>query len=338
MSAHHNIDLRIEAQFLSIPIGLVQDLSAARTKNESLNVFAFWCGRIVQAERCSVAMPEGENLVVTGLSGNQIIGNRSVVPIEGSFLGEVFINERADIQTDLRNQTSLNAKTLADAGIKTVMIAPLLAGGRCLGTLAFGFASECAEDRDRLEVIKALAQCLGTQLLLLEQIDELKMLVQTDSLTGTFNRRHLDTISPVIWDAWAADDISFAVVTVDIDHFKSVNDAHGHAVGDEVLRVVAARLRRCVRPEDTVIRLGGEEFVLILRNCSLKKAQKISERAHEAISTRVIQALGLELPITVSVGVSVVTGQDGAFEESCERSDQALYAAKDKGRNCVVIH
>lgn len=321
---------------LSIPIGLVHDLSAARTKSESLNAFAFWSGRIVQAQRCSVAVPDGDNLIVTGLAGNEIIANRTEIPINGSFLGDVFRSQKADIQTDLQNQTSLNAKILAEAGMQTVMIAPLLAGGRCLGTLAFAFDQECGKDLNRLEVIRALAQCLATQLLVLDQISELQRMVHTDSLTETNNRRYLSTVSPEIWDAWRKDAVPFSVVTIDIDHFKAVNDTHGHNIGDQVLQIVAARLKDCMRAGDDVVRLGGEEFLLILRNANAAAARHVANRVHKAVGNELVTIGDTQLKITVSVGVSNVMDSDAGLSCVCDRSDAALYSAKDAGRNRIA--
>ena len=335
MTAYSKIDASKTEDTLSIPIGLVRDLSAARTQAESLNAFAHWSNRIMKAARCSVALPEKDNLVVMGLAGNDAIATGTTMPIKGTFIGQVFESRRADVMTDLENQPLANAQTLAKAGMRTLIIAPLVAGGRCLGTLAFAFATDCGDDRERFEVIKALAQCLATQLLVLDQISELQRLAHTDALTETYNRRYLDSSAPDIWKAWRDRGTAFSIVTVDIDHFKAVNDTHGHAIGDQVLQIVASRMQKCMRQGDDVVRLGGEEFLLALRDATEDLALQVADRVHDVIGGTPISLDNNRLEITISIGVATVSEDDAGLSCVCQRSDSALYAAKAGGRNRI---
>jgi two-component system cell cycle response regulator len=123
---------------------------------------------------------------------------------------------------------------------------------------------------------------------------------------------------------------SYTVLMVDVDHFKAINDQHGHAEGDEVLRRVALNLREGLRGGDLVARWGGEEFCVVLPRTSLVEAYALAER----VATRV--ADNGEPQVTVSIGVAEAHAARESVEDVIRRADQALYGAKEAGRNCVV--
>ena len=122
---------------------------------------------------------------------------------------------------------------------------------------------------------------------------------------------------------------------LDLDHFKQVNDVHGHAAGDEVLRCFAALLREHLRPGDVVGRIGGEEFAVVLVGVSLPRTREIAERLRRAWAEERILFAGRAVRCAVSVGIDSGVG---AIEARLAEADQALYRAKANGRNQVVVH
>ena len=153
---------------------------------------------------------------------------------------------------------------------------------------------------------------------------------RTDPLTGLGNRRALD-------DA-VSNDLPgpLGVLALDLDHFKRVNDDHGHAVGDEVLRYVADVLRGELRGDDHAFRIGGEEFVVVLPECSWQGARATAERLRARLADRPIPiGQSDRLNATMSVGVALWSGE-AAFSTTLEEADAALYRAKEAGRNRVV--
>jgi len=155
----------------------------------------------------------------------------------------------------------------------------------------------------------------------------------TDPLTGAYNRRHLDTQLAVLPAPLPGQDAVNMLMALDIDHFKQVNDIHGHAVGDDVLRGLVATLHQRLRPSDRLFRIGGEEFVLLLPRITAADAMRLAEDLRQ----RVAQAPLLpEGSITVSIGVAAQRpGLDtGAWMRV---TDEALYEAKRSGRNRVVM-
>ncbi|MEM8664373.1 MAG: GGDEF domain-containing protein, partial [Pseudomonadota bacterium] len=184
-------------------------------------------------------------------------------------------------------------------------------------------------------VIKTLAGCLALQLLVLEQIRELADLVRIDPLTKTFNRRHFDETMRGIWQCWVDERIPFALVAVDIDHFKAINDTYGHHTGDAVLKAVAQRLNTSIGKDDAVVRMGGEEFALILARREADDAKAIANAAHDALRSTPFQIADMSLTVTASFGVAVAADGDDCPMAVYRRADRALYAAKSSGRDRV---
>ncbi|MBK6287141.1 MAG: GGDEF domain-containing protein [Gammaproteobacteria bacterium] len=127
----------------------------------------------------------------------------------------------------------------------------------------------------------------------------------------------------------------FALLVVDIDHFKRINDCFGHSAGDQVLRTVAAQITDCLRPYDQAFRFGGEEFVVMLSQTAQVKGMEIAERIRQRIATHRKPDGGSAPTITVSIGCGEFR-HDETIGELFDRADRALYAAKNQGRNRVV--
>lgn len=138
-------------------------------------------------------------------------------------------------------------------------------------------------------------------------IDALCDLSSRDPLTGLSNRRSFTHVLEQELDRVARLGDDALLLMVDVDHFKRINDTHGHVVGDAVLRQLAARLLECVRPMDTVARFGGEEFAIVLPNCSHSYAEVVAERVRQSVASLPICVAGLSLPVTVSVGGGIRT-------------------------------
>lgn len=166
-----------------------------------------------------------------------------------------------------------------------------------------------------------------------KQQRELTQLAMTDQLTGLYNRHSLFDIGPKYLSDAKRHHFSVSLLVIDLDHFKNVNDTHGHAVGDVVLKAVGQVLQNNCRTEDFVARFGGEEFVMLLSHCDLDFA---STKA-EAIRVAIEEARPNDLTITASIGAAAYNKNDD-FDSLFEKADRAVYEAKDTGRNKVVAH
>jgi diguanylate cyclase (GGDEF)-like protein len=157
----------------------------------------------------------------------------------------------------------------------------------------------------------------------------------TDALTGLPNRRHLDLLGDAAARAARSRGGGFAVLGVDVDHFKRINDRFGHQAGDAVLRRVAGAARGALREGDHLGRAGGEEFVAVLPATGASGAAPVAERLRAAVESADFSDLAPGLTVTVSVGIAAWDPADDGFAESCRRADEALYRAKAAGRNRV---
>ena len=162
-----------------------------------------------------------------------------------------------------------------------------------------------------------------------------------DPLTGLYNRRHLEERLSAELAAAQRHQRLVSVLMVDVDHFKRINDDHGHMAGDEALKMVAYVLRGAIRKEDVLARFGGEEFVVVARETGLAGARALGERIRRAVERSRCQWQGRDLALTVSIGVTVSIGLTDYVAGETDRdmiqsADQALYLAKQAGRNRVI--
>ena len=159
----------------------------------------------------------------------------------------------------------------------------------------------------------------------------------TDYLTGLANRRTLGTEGGERLTRARVHGDHLAIAVVDIDHFKAINDTHGHDVGDVALRHVATRLQSVCRGKDLPARMGGEEFVILFDRIEPAQAQQAGERMRRAVESEPFRAGEICQVITVSIGVAALRPDDKTFDDLLRRADQALYAAKTGGRNRVEL-
>lgn len=160
---------------------------------------------------------------------------------------------------------------------------------------------------------------------------------QTDSLTGLHNRAALDRHLPRELASFQRDNRPLALLVVDLDHFKQINDQYGHSVGDDVLRAIAECLLAATRCSDMVFRAGGEEFVVLVHVNQEQQALDAAERIRAAIeSCTHVRSTTPGFPMTASIGLAVATSND-TLRSLFDRADQAMYAAKHAGRNRVGI-
>jgi diguanylate cyclase (GGDEF)-like protein len=183
-----------------------------------------------------------------------------------------------------------------------------------------------AEVMDELELV---ARKAGDRIGYLRVLARTETQARVDSLTGLFNRRSLELQARELMDKGE----TFVVAFADLDHFKDLNDAHGHEMGDRALRLFARVLRDSVRPADIPARFGGEEFVVVLPDCQLGDARIVADRVRDRLKQGI--AASTVPPFTVSVGLAAAEAPD-SFADTVARADEALLHAKRTGRDRVV--
>jgi diguanylate cyclase len=159
----------------------------------------------------------------------------------------------------------------------------------------------------------------------------------TDPLTGLPNRREFNDRLEERMAAWNRRQEPFSLLLVDVDHFKKLNDKHGHLAGDQVLAALGRALRGAVRREDIVARYGGEEFAILLPNTTLTEAINVAQKVRETVSATAVCHNAEQFSVTVSGGLAMIVANE-RYESLIQRADAALYAAKSAGRNCTFVH
>ena len=179
---------------------------------------------------------------------------------------------------------------------------------------------------------------MGTLVRYNQKVDQYKEEAERDFLTGLKTPRQFERTFNEILESAESQELSVALLYIDIDHFKSINDRYGHACGDAVLKELGKMFRRMVRSQDIVSRKGGEEFVMLLVNCTLAQAEVAAERFRKNV-----EATGFKchsdhpVRITLSIGVAAMPDTTKDKAQLMQLADRALYRAKQTGRNRVVV-
>jgi diguanylate cyclase (GGDEF)-like protein len=221
------------------------------------------------------------------------------------------------------------------AGALTTLEVPMLARGEVYGLLSFGSGDSNA--RGQLKecgpIISALADAMSLALSNLSLREKLRNQALRDPLTGLYNRRYMEDMLDRFVGLATRAETSVAVVMIDLDHFKRLNDQHGHLVGDAILRAVAGTISQSLRETDVACRYGGEELIVLLPDCdmaaALRKAEDIRARIHALSGAHRVE-------VSASLGVAAFPSTAGSVVELVKAADDALYEAKGAGRNRVV--
>ena len=270
-------------------------------------------------------------------------------PREISFCGHAIFGEETFVVENALHDPrfSDNPLVTADPNIRFYAGHPLRTeDGSRVGTL-------CVIDRkprkftpEQLEVLRDLATLVETELQrgqlsetqrdLVRERDELRRKASIDGLTRGWNRAAIMELLGAEL-ARARRGTPTCIAMIDADHFKKVNDTHGHQAGDAVLIEIAARIRRTVREFDCVGRYGGEEFLAVLSNCNLDAATIVCERIRSVVANESIATPAGKLEATVSIGLAACNSAHDTIERVVDAADAALYRAKESGRNRVEI-
>jgi diguanylate cyclase (GGDEF)-like protein len=166
-----------------------------------------------------------------------------------------------------------------------------------------------------------------------DDVAELRRLADTDYLTTLMNRRAFLAAADDAMEFSVRYKRSMATLMIDIDHFKKINDIHGHAAGDAAIKRIAELINQSIRGTDKAARFGGEEFVVLLREVDESTAKLLADRIRTAIEGEVIEVGSKAISATVSIGIALLGETDRDVQDIMERADQGLYLAKNTGRN-----
>ena len=316
---------------------------------------------LIPYDRIGVALIEDGGVVRarwTRSAASEIhLGEGYAAPLQGSSLQQVLASGEPRLINDLEayladHPQSDSTRRIVREGMRSSLTGPLVARGRPVGFIFFSSLRPHAFGDPHTELFRQIAGQLSLiveKSLLLEELaasnrklleaqHALQHQAAHDALTSLWNRRGIVDMLGMELARAGREGSRLALLVIDIDHFKRVNDAHGHAVGDEVLREVARRLQEGLRSAEALGRYGGDEFIAVLRPCTVATATRVSERLRGLVDSTLIPTRAGLIPLTVTVG-AVVSSADQVFDPDglIEVADHALYRAKRAGRNRTEI-
>lgn len=264
-------------------------------------------------------------------------------PRNMSFCAHAILSDHPLIVEDARLDARFSDNPLVTGcpNIRFYAGQPLTVAGEPIGTLCLIDPNSRRLNDVELKNLKDLALLAEGHIAMRGQTAQIAQLQQVlsseqrrgmlDPLTQVWNRLGLCKLLDE-WRVEASGRCQIGIAYCDLDHFKSVNDQYGHAVGDRVLQGAAKALNKALREGDLIGRLGGEEFVVVVRLESVSEMAGISERLREAVE----QSFEQQVPLTVSIGTAIM-GANETFDQTLHRADQAMYRAKKSGRNKVAV-
>lgn len=215
---------------------------------------------------------------------------------------------------------------------------PVMSLGQPLGVIELSWGRSDDEWAPEMTLVKTVAETIGLAFGNLRLREELSRQALMDPLTGLHNRRWLDHCLRERVNVHGRTGEGFAVLMIDVDHFKSINDSYGHEGGDRALFEVAQALQRAVRDHESAARFGGEEFTVILPATARVDAARVGERLRQAVAALQVRSNGADLrPVTISVGIAMFPEDGHSAQSVLEAADAALYQAKQSGRNRVCL-
>ncbi len=287
--------------------------------------------------------PQGEELMQRfhGLTGSAVdtlgaVGSVLEADLDRDHDEALLFSERSEWLAGIAAGVSLLAMIVAVTIIGRIV-------SSSVGRLVAGAGRFAAGDRDhRIEVpvppeLHRVAEEFNRMIVRIRESEALLAdLARRDGLTTLPNRRAFEDALAELAARRQRFGEAGALLMIDIDHFKRINDAHGHAAGDDALRTVARALAAEVRLVDRVFRVGGEEFAVLLAGADAAAARTMAERLREAVAARQVAVKGGEVAVTISIGVATMAGSDEP-DALMGAADAALYRAKERGRNRVVV-
>ena len=326
--------MRSDPVAIALPPGFIRDISRGRDRLAVLQAAADWLPEIIAGERSSVALPHDEDsLSIHAIGGTLVISSGTTLPIETSLVGKAFSSQQVVVVSDLALTDFDEADVLRGGGLRSAMVAPMVSGGRSLGTLNLGNSEVDYFTAEDEQLISIVASLIASFMNVHELVERERVRASTDDLTGVLARQ---AMLEEVAAEFLGDGDRPSLLFMDMDGFKAVNDTYGHQAGDEVLRLVARRVERTLGENDDLGRLGGDEFLVLVRSDPNGiRARKLATGIESSCSTPI--ALGsIRVTPRLSIGVASADGADPSADRLLLDVDQALYAAKRAGGGIVV--
>lgn len=312
-----------------LPVGFLSELAAAESLDGVLNVAAAWMRTVVGADRSSVALlnEEGDSLSIYVLEGNTAIPLDATLGLQHTQVGRAVASRTQISIPDIRKLSFADTPRLSNAGLRSSVVTPLTSCAECYGSLNVAAEALDAFSPQHLSILEATAGLLASYIRIHSQIDRERRLARTDELTGMLSRRAvIDVLRQ--WLDERGPEVPVSILYADLTEFRAINDAYGHAVGDGLLRVMATRFHRALRSKDAVGRMGGDEFLVVMKPPTSEYGALSVAHRLMAVSRHPVQMGTLSLSARASMGVACSINGSTTAEALLAEADMALHHAK----------
>jgi diguanylate cyclase (GGDEF)-like protein len=284
-----------------------------------------------EVSHVSMLVKEDEDLILQAHYGDLTlrIPEGGKVPAGAGLWGQALRESKTVFENNVK--ASDLAGIYVESGSRVCI--PLVSFGQTLGVLVLDSARPGSFSVSDIQSLESVADICATAIQNAHYVERVKRLAYLDGLTGIFNRRYFELRIEEELERARRFNSGMAVIMVDIDQFKRLNDEFGHLLGDEVLRQVSSIFSQQLRKIDVVCRYGGEEFAVLLSQTSQQHAMGVAEKLRRMVDSW--QFPGVPRPVTISAGVATCPDHGSTREQLVKAADAGLYAAKQAGRNCV---
>jgi len=314
------------------------DMTAELDLNSLLTLVSEWALRLVKAEAGGFFLfdPEVDMLTLVVNAGTMQLPPGIRVKIGEGLTGRAFAEKQVLMTRSYPNEPD-HIERYVGIFPGAVICVPVMRGQECLGVLTVTTEKARLFTAGDINILTLFAAQAAIAIYNAQLYGAAHSQAITDPLTEVFNRRHFFELAEVEIEKARRQHKPLAVMILDIDHFKRVNDQHGHQVGDEALRHVVARCESLLRERDLFSRYGGEEFIVLLPDTDAYSAMAAAERLRCSVAEAPFMVDGVEVFLTISIGLTTLSDQAPDMETLLKQADQAMYCAKNGGRNRVIV-
>ena len=285
-----------------------------------------------------IALEEDSHVVMKGFSAKGNIKPEKRISKSEGLVGKVLKKQEMVVCQD----TGKERKFKDFSGeFKSEMVVPIKKGDKLIGVTVMGSPEKYAFNQEEAKIIKEVSYQLGIAIDNARLYEKIRLATITDELTGLYNARYCNEYLPAIVNKWKEDNEKGAVIFMDLDYFKNINDSYNHLIGSKLLGLIGKEIQNKIKDQHHVgIRYGGDEYVIVLRKVELKQAIEFTKELKDAISKKTFsikdEQKTLEAKINASFGIACYPADSGNFYDLLRLSDLAMYYVKGRGRNNIA--
>jgi diguanylate cyclase (GGDEF)-like protein len=285
-----------------------------------------------------IALAKGSSAILKGFSSKEKLEPSKKVKKDEGLVGKVLKGEKSIICQNTEEEKAFKGSF---GQFKSEMVVPIKKGEKLIGLTIIGSPEKFAFSREEAKIIKEVSYQLGIAIDNARLYEKIRLATITDELTGLYNSRYCNEYVPSIVERWKDEDKKGAVIFMDLDYFKNVNDNYNHLIGSKLLKLIGKEIKDKIKNKGHIgIRYGGDEYVIVLQGLNLKEAISFAKSLKAAITKKYFSVKDekktIKIKITASFGIACYPADSENFYDLLRLSDLAMYCVKSRGRNNIA--